>query len=267
MLANLLIQIFRANIKAQYYHRFTFIFEFISIVLSLTIYHFTSKAFEPAVALQVSKYQVSYFNYIVIGDLFLAIPLYFLEAPFRNLRIATIEGTWQTLTSLPIGKFKILSVISFMDLPRTLLRSLITFIAAVMIFNLKVKASWLLLALVLQVAAIPFCFGLGIFVASFYILTGKGQSLVGYLSSLSAFFAGSLFPMEVFPTIVKKYSLILSPFSLLLESTRRVLYTGDLKIGVIAAILIWGSLLWVATIFFNYALEKRKNSGEQYLLI
>jgi ABC-2 type transport system permease protein len=252
------------NIKSVLFYRFAYLFELISIFVSLIIYYFTSKAFSGSVDSSLAEYNVDYFSYIVLGEVFLAIPLYFLEGPFRNLKTAVIEGTWETMISLPKSPFKSLVYVSTFDFPRVALRCCVTLLMAILFFGLKISILDFLQVSLLQVMAIPFCFGFGLVACSIFLLSGRGQSFIGYLTTFTAFFSGGFFPISVFPNWLREASYYFSPFTFLLENSRQIIagtYGNQHLLGICIHLTFWSVTFFVGHFAVSRALLYRKRVG------
>ena len=257
------------NIKSVLFYRFAYLFEIISILISLVIYYFTSKAFNSSVASGLTSYGVDYFSYIVLGEVLLAIPLYFLEGPYRNLKTAVIEGTWETMISLPKSPFKSLVYISTFDLPRVVLRCFITLALAVVFFGLRISPMEFIQISFFQILAIPFCFGFGLIACSLFILSGRGQAVIAYLTTLTAFLSGGFFPISVFPEWLREASYLISPFTFLLENSRLII-AGRMELNqfiyACATIIVWSAVFFAGHLAVGKAMYFRKKNGGQIII-
>lgn len=269
LLIRLIFAIFKMNIKSVLFYRFAYLFELVSIFVSLVIYYYTSKAFSGSVEGPLNEYQVDYFTFIVLGEVFLAIPLYFLEGPFRNLKTAVIEGTWETMNSLPKSPFKSLIYISTFDFPRVSLRCFVTLILAILFFNLRISFLDFLQVTYIQVLAIPFCFGFGLIACSIFLLSGRGQSFIGYLTTFTAFFSGGFFPISVFPQWLRDASYMFSPFTYLLENSRRIV-AGTIGnshlLDITIHLTLWSMIFIVGHFSVSRALLYRRRKGGKVII-
>jgi len=269
LLIRLIFAIFKMNIKSVLFYRFAYLFEMVSIFVSLIIYYYTSKAFSGSVTQGLSDYKVDYFTFIVLGEVFLAIPLYFLEGPFRNLKTAVIEGTWETMISLPKSPFKSLVYISTFDFPRVALRGFVTLKMAIVFFGLRISIIDFIQVAYIQVIAIPFCFGFGLIACSIFLLSGRGQSFIGYLTTFTAFFSGGFFPISVFPTWLREASYYFSPFTFLLENSRKIV-AGTVGnphlLNITTHMLLWSVVFFVGHFAVTRALLYRKKAGGSIII-
>ena len=106
MLSFLIDNILRVIFKEFYRSKLSFLVEVFNVALSTMIYYFTSKAFGSAVQESLAIPGMSYFEFIMLGDLFLIFPAYFLEGSLSSFRKAMIDDTFRTLTLLPLSRIK-----------------------------------------------------------------------------------------------------------------------------------------------------------------
>jgi ABC-type polysaccharide/polyol phosphate export permease len=203
---------------------------------------------------------------MVIGEVFLSLPLYFLESPLTRLQQSVLEGTWQTFSFLPINSLKALVFICCVDLPRVLLRIFLILGSAYLFFDLNFQTADFLKVLFLQLLAIPCFLGIGLFACGIFILTNKGRSFIGYISTISAFLAGGFFPLSVLPDWMTKFSIAASPFTVLLESTRDILSGGNGLLKTILILLVWDLLLLIGSLFFTLTQNNLRKSGRVLLV-
>lgn len=259
LLLRLILSLFSSNIKGRYTNKLYYLTEFMAIFVSLLIYYFTSKAFSGHLSSPLQKYQTDYFSFIVYGEIFLSIPIFFLEGSFRQLETAYHEGIWETFDSLPITDVKKLMLIISYGLFPVILRTLITLILASTVFGLKLPFIPLLQCLYFQIISIPAFLAPGILACSIWIATGRGRGIIGYFTTILGLLSGSLFPLSVFPVWLEKLSYNISPFTFLLENSRMALLKS-FSISEIfqksLVMLLWAALLPLS--FWCFKIAKKK---------
>jgi hypothetical protein len=262
LLANLIGNFIRLNLKETFYYKFFYIFEMISVLISLILYYYTSEAFSAPVNTYLSKYNTNYFSYIVLGEIFLFLPLFYLESPLRQVKNSIHQGVFDTFRSLPISPMKFILFLSNMGVIRIFYRIILTLGIALFfpVFTFSFhEIGWLVL---LQLLIIPFCLGLGFLILSILLVTGRGNAALGYLSTMMAFFSGALFPVEVLPKWLAEGVLPYFPITIFLENSRMVGYLSGHELLQNSGILLLSvSILPVSIYLLLASLRYLRSKG------
>ncbi len=182
-------------------------------LVDLFFYYFTSKAFGKAFGSQ------NYFEYIIWGELVVALPINALLSAPRTVRASLLDGTWEILLSHPAPMNKLLFTLSVGEFLHALAR--VALILVTVHFMGAQFASALLTKAALTITVgMPLFWNLGLVASSAFIVTGRGLSLFQQLGSLATIAAGTYFPLTVLPEWLARLSLAISPLTLMLESTR-----------------------------------------------
>lgn len=231
------------------------------------IYWFTSKAFSSSVSTHLDQ---TYFSYIVIGDIFLTLPFYFIDTFVRKIKQSVYDGTFELMLSLPISFSKIIFILGMGGFIRDLLRSLVTL--TIVVFCFEFPSTWANIAkafLFQFVFIVPFI-SIGFIFSLSILYFGRGESLLGYLNTLAAFLAGSFFPLSVLPNWIQKASLQFSPLTFILEQTRHLISFGGFSLPtlpIISTILSWSIVSIIIALFiFKLAVSKMRKKGFQFLI-
>ena len=193
------------------------------IGLNLFIYDRISMSFGVDIQSRLPELKTGYFNYIVLGELTLLLPLCLSQCFAQATRDALSDGTFTELCLLPWRPSSIIFFLGLAPLMRQVVYFLVFLFIAVAFF--KFEFNWNILGL--QFITIPAFASIGLFSAAFLIRYGRGMGLVNLLVSVAPVLAGAYFPVEVLPLAVRKISLFLSPFTALLELTRGVNSSWD----------------------------------------
>ncbi len=267
MLARLILSMIKLDYKNSYYHLFTIVSEIIAILGTLLIYWFTSKAFSASVDAHLNQ---SYFSYILVGDLFLSLPLYFVSTFVRKIKLSVHDGSFQLMLSLPVSILKILFVLGTGGLIRDIIRTIITLSIAMILFDFPSSPLNILKAILFEIIfIIPFV-NLGILFSLIILYIGRGESFLGYLNTLGSFLAGSFFPIAVLPPILQNLSNSISPLTFELEQVRHILLTGTYSGSFsifFTTIILWsiGTTL-VTAAGHKVLLNKMRHSGFNFLI-
>lgn len=267
MLAKLILSLFKIDYKNHYYHPLTIASELFAIVGTLVIYWFTSKAFH--LSIQNHLHQ-DYFSYILIGDLFLSTPLYFMDTFVRKIKLSIHDRTFHTFLSLPLSIFKIIMTLGISGLVRDLMRTSITFALAYLIFSFQLPVSNFLMALLFQLLFLLPFIALGIILSLFILYIGRGDGMLAYINTIGSFLAGAFFPISVLPLWIQKVSLYFSPITFFLEQTRSILRQGVPSMQIshfVGVFLLWNLLTIVlAAVVYRIIVSKLYSKGFQLLI-
>jgi ABC-type uncharacterized transport system permease subunit len=252
------------SLKNQYSKNFSHFLELLSIFIGLSIYYYVSIAFGGSVESGIGQFGGSYFEYVVFGEIFMTLPLYFLDAPFRKLKSSIVEGTFLTYISLPISVNRLIFVLASWNLIQVLKRLLFTVLIAVVFFGFSFKVNAIFYLFILSVLSSFVFLGIGLCVASLLMIFGRGASALGYLNTFIAVTSGSYFPLSVLPEWIIATSKTFSPFTLFLESSRmihsgRVSFQDFLITSLV--LLFWGGLLFLGRYFFSRSLDHYRKNG------
>lgn len=269
MLVNLILRILKLSFKNQYDHKLSHLVEVISIFISLFIYYYVSMAFSGSVESGISKYKVDYFSYVVFGEIFISLPLFFLVGPFHKLKSLALDGSLETYLSLPITMNRFIAVLSFWNFAQALKRVLLTLIIAILFFKMKFEFLVLLKLLMLLIVSSPIFLGIGLSLCYFLFVFGRGGSLIGYVNTFVAISSGSFFPLAVMPNWFLELSMRFSPFTLFLESSREIYsksLSDELYFLVLLKLLLWGLVFFIGRYAIVKGIEFYRKSGKPVVI-
>ena len=265
-LVRLLEVLFKIDIRNRFSGYFSLIFDIIISLISLSIYWYTSRIFDGAVNSTLEKYGQNYFSFIVWGELFLILPMYFVDSFVQGMRSSFYDGVYESFSTMPI-KWKGKHWISgFLNFPRELLRILIQFLLAYLLFNLNFNFMGGMQASLVVILLLPAFLGLGYFFLSVFIYTGRGTAIIGLVNTLFAFLAGAYFPINFLPKTLVDITSYISPFTLVLENARLAL-VGHQEISlmfIFMAICLSSFYLFLGLLSYKFALRKIKMSGRSW---
>ncbi|OUR96689.1 hypothetical protein A9Q84_10120 [Halobacteriovorax marinus] len=269
MLASLIFRILKLSFKNQYDHKLSHLVEVISVFISLFIYFYVSKAFGAPVEGELLKYKVDYFSYVVFGEIFISLPLFFLVGPFFKLKSLALDGSLETYLSLPISLNRFILVLSFWNFAQSLKRVGLTFLIAVLFFGMQFEMLTLLKLLIIVIVSTPIFLGIGLSLCYFLFVYGRGGSLIGYVNTFVAISSGSFFPLAVMPSWFSEFCLNVSPFTLFLESARSLYahtLSHELFLIVIVKLLLWGMFLPIGRLCISLGINFYRKSGRPLII-
>lgn len=263
MLVKLIIKLFKINIKNNFYSPYIVLVEIFSILISLTIYWYTSKAFNLKLTDSISKYGHDYFHYLLLGEIFLSIPLTLLSGFIKKTKMLIIEGTFETFISMPVNLLKPLILLNLSDLLIEIFQIFLTLVLAYLLFGFEIPFINILQAISIIIFTLPIFVAIGIVATSVLLIFGRGDNFIGYISTLAAFGSGAFFPIDVFPEIFQKLVTTLSPYTIFLQLIRNISNHGFSNIGwnSLQVLILWNLLIIPSILIFNYSLKIYKKNG------
>lgn len=243
MLTSRIIYFIKSSLKDEYAYRYSLFIELFSTALSLVVYYFTTQAF--ADSFELTK-GIDYFSYVLFGEIVLEMPSYFIEGTFTRVKRGFVEGTANTLLTLSNGNYlKTVHFFILRGLPKIYLRILCLFVLGKLIFGFSINYMAMGQALILVLLYIPLYLGISYMGAGVIMMTGRGNALVGYISSILAIGAGIYFPLTVVPSEIATFFRLASPLTLILENSRefalgKTLF--DLSFVSILHLIAWNSI-------------------------
>lgn len=134
----------------------------IATVMSILVYWYTSLAFAPVISQMAGGQSMSYFAFIMLGELALMIPVLLMEAPTQVVKQAMSTGAMTTLLQLPCATSTPLITWSLAKVPTELLRIFLNFILIFGLFGPVINASTILNIFLLGIVSTPIFLGLGL---------------------------------------------------------------------------------------------------------
>ncbi len=259
-------------LKQHYRDRYPTLFgilgEFLNACLVLTVYWYTSRAFGNTLfAGATSDYQMNYFSFVLLGEIFISIPIALSVGASHILSSASFDETFEAFRLLP-GRTQTPFILSTLALvPIEVLRALLKLLIAIYIFNTHFQLSHLLLASLFQIAAMPAFLGLGLIASALMMRLGRGAGIISQASALAAVLAGAYFPLGMFPTGVQKFATLVSPFTVLLQGVRQIFAGHGLEFSVLLQIFGWSAVLMIVGYgSFGLALGYIRKRGQPLII-
>ena len=243
--------------RDRYPKKFFLITDILTSLIDTVFYYFTSEAFGKAFGSQ------NYFQYVIWGELVLALPMMVFLASTKALRSSLIEGTWEILLTSPQSMTKILWNLSLGDFLREAIRLIV-----VILFSISLGAHFAPIlsakAFFIVLFSVPLFWNLGLIGAALFIYTGRGLSATQHLRQLATIFAGVYFPLTVFPTWLAQLSSWISPWTWLVETSRQETFDNFNIAGIFGLSMIF---IFVGPWFLKMALGQLSKSGRRLALL
>lgn len=256
----MILHFFKAEFKYYFRSKFALVGYVIGILLNLTVYYFTAKAFVPKDNLNNLFLNRGYFEYIVFGELLLILAQVSLgqgqESFFRYKESGILE-------QLFFSKTKILRSAIYIYVSLCMIQFLFVFFTLIFswsFFSVEFDA----LFFIRLCTAILFC---GVLFSGLYFLNltisafiGRRNGSLGHFVNLMTIFSGAYFPLEVFSSEILRKALSLSPFALFVSWSRSFVYLGSFDWTKFSILLfVWWFLPFILSCFIFKWYLSRKN--------
>jgi ABC-type polysaccharide/polyol phosphate export permease len=218
-------------------------------------------AFNSSVNDSLSFYDMNYFEFIVVGEVLLSLPLFFLEGTFRKVKQSLVEGVWETMSYLNIDSVKAVFYLVLSAVPKELFKISIVISLSYLFFDFSVDPLKFFISFMIILLISPIFFSLGLLFSLILLRFGRGQSMIGYFLTVMSIGAGSFFPISVLPTALRQIFMYF-PYTSALESSR--LYMAQsrvLEITYAYKFMPWFVLFPISVLIFKkYTKFKDTNS-------
>lgn len=205
------------------------------ILLELSLYYFTSRTFGE----QISLKEGSYFNFVIVGELAVMLPLGIVSALLFSARDGIQNGLLEFYMTLPGKKFTPLFTISLGPILRQLIYVVVFIFTAFALFGFRLSLEQFGWILLVQALALPGFLALGLIFTAFFLRYGRGASSFDFFLKAGMILSGVYFPTTVFPEIVQKLGILFSPINALVELCRMNPVHDSIPQMALASLLLW----------------------------
>lgn len=190
-------------------YRFSFVFQVVSILLSIASYYFLARFLGSALVPGLDAYGGDYFAFVLIGVALHDYLATSLDAFSRSIRESQLAGTLEALLSTQTSLPTIILSSSVYPFLWTSFGVVLYLVLGVGLFGMRLTAgNWPAAALILILAVIVFS-GLGILSASFVMVFKRGSPIAWLFGGLSWLLGGVLYPVTVLPEWLRQVSALL----------------------------------------------------------
>lgn len=232
------------------------------LVLNLLVYYLTAKAFLPSPEMMSSNAYLThgYFDYIVVGEMCLLIPLVSMaegqESFFRLKDHGLLEQMYFSRTNL----ISCLLSLYFSHVLMKFFFIALSMVMSLLFFHLDFSASMIARFLLIQVLSSLFFMGLYFLNIAVSFLVGRRNSSFHHVINLLSFFSGAYFPLEIFHSELLRTILLSSPFALQVRLSRAFVYQGTIPAEVFPFLFFW-MILPMAGAYLIYRFFAPKRMG------
>lgn len=258
------------DLKNRYVYKWTLISDLLRMLLTLFVFYMMGKAFLPNQHKGYEFFDQSYFGYLIIGELALIFPALMFEGLVDRFRFFVQDGSFEFMATLERPKSLLVSSLAFIPLIREFLHFIVYVLLAVFFFGFSVTFSQMGYFLLVILSSVPAFLGLGLLAAAVLLRFGRGDGLIGYISSLGAIFGGAYFPLELMPNLMVLIFKFVSPYNNVLVASRICFLRFpdlNLLLEYLVHLLIQGGLLLLLGVFlFEYLFEQKRKEGAPFVV-
>jgi len=245
-------------------YRFSFIFDFFTILFSVLTFFFIAKIFGKGASQYLTNYGGDYFPFVLIGIAFFGYLHTAMTSFTQVIREEQYTGTLETILLSPTRISTMLISGSLWNFLFTSLRILLYLLFGALFFGFNISKANFVAAIATLILTITSFSGLGIISASFVIVLKRGDPVSWLFSGVSRFLGGVYFPITILPLWAQRLSLLL-PITHSLEAMRKALILGESITGIaqeLTVLFIFSAILLpLSVLCFKFAIRRAKKSG------
>ncbi|MCK5708442.1 MAG: ABC transporter permease [Candidatus Aureabacteria bacterium] len=251
-----------AKIEKRYHLHF--LFQFLKILTTLTIYYFLSKL----IIYKNTDYSIkSYFSFILIGISFFSILRVGLTAFTEELIRSINTGVLESLMMSPVPASLIILCSSIWKHIFNFFRIFMYFIIGIFLFNANIMMPDIFSLIVVIILSLIIFSSLGLISSSLVIFVKRSDPVNWILGQIFFIFGGVLFPVKILPAPLQVFSKMI-PLTYALDSFRSIFLSGhnivDFKKDVLILFIFACVLAPLSLFIFNRMIKKAKASGTLY---
>jgi len=244
-------------------YRFSFIFQFLSIFVSVTIWFYITK-FLKGSTISSKVYGGDYFSFVLIGIAFYRYVNGGINGFALNMMKEIERGTMESNWAMPTPPLIIVVYSALWDFLYITLQSFIFLLLGKFIFGMAIYISNYLLVSVIILVSIICYMSIGIILSSFILIFKRPEPLNTLINLSFLLFGGVYFPISIFPENLQKISQIF-PLTYSLNALRKIFIQGASLSSIysdLMPLIIFAILLSPLSIFlFNCAVKRNRLTG------
>jgi ABC-2 type transport system permease protein len=189
----------RRDLRIILSYRFPFVADIFSLAFQTVTFYFVGRLVDPSKLPAFNGDRPSYLGFVVVGIAVTAFLQLGLSRVVRGIQVEQAIGTLESVLATPTG-FTTLQIGSAVyDIIYVPLRTAIFLAIVATTAGVSYEASGLIPAALLLLAFIPLIWGVGILLAALVVTFRRGQSLIGFATSILSLASGAFFPLTLLP--------------------------------------------------------------------
>lgn len=255
---------FKRDLIQEASYRVSFFLQFFNVFFTVLIFYFISTLVGEAASPYLAQYGGDYFSYVLIGIAFLGYFSTGLSSFSNSLRYAQTTGTLEAMLTTPTSLSVIILSSSLWDYSVTTLRVVVYLLVGIVFLKVDFSGGNYLAAAVVIALTVLSASSLGIIAASFVMVLKRGDPINWGVSTLTAFFGGVYYPVQLLPPALVWISYLL-PITYSLDAMRKALSEnatwGELLPDLLALVAFAAVLIPLSLLAFRYSVHRAKVEG------
>ncbi len=208
-------------------YRFQFVFQFLSIFITVPTFYFLSRLIGNEYARQhLNLYGGDYFSFVLIGISFMGFIRVGLVGITQSIRNAMVEGSLEAMLATPTRPTVIIMASSLWHFIFESVRMCILLLVGFLCFGAQYARPNIPGTLIVLFLSILAFSSLGIISASIIIVLKRGDPMNWIMQALFTLVGGVLFPITILPLWLQQVSYVI-PITYSLRAMRQALIVGS----------------------------------------
>jgi ABC-2 type transport system permease protein len=259
-----LLQFIERDFQMEIAYKTKFVSDLVYVVFPVVLYYFLAKMIGDKASPQMARYHCDYFSFVMVGIATANILQAALQSYTENVRKFMVEGSLEAMFATATPHYMLIVYSSAWPFVYALLKTLLQFIAAYLLFGFTLPNLNIASTLISVVLSLALFNAIGVISASLLIVIKKGDPVNWLVIQLSHIFGGILFPIDLLPGWAQTIS-YLFPIRHALESIRYAMLAGDdpmqLLPHLVPLAVFTAGLLPVSIFFCTYLVNVARRSG------
>lgn len=245
-------------------YRFRLVLSLVSMFAAVFMLFFMGKMFQGGFSSYLTRYGNDYFAFALLGmcvSTFVSTGLYSLSSSVRE---AQMQGTLEILLVTPTSPTLILFGNSLWSFIQSLLLTFAYLVVTILIVGLTVTLTKILLVSLVLFLTFASFLSLGMISAAFTMTFKQGNPINMLFGASSYFFGGIVFPVDVLPETLQRFSFIL-PITHATRAVRELLLVpegrGEWQQTVVYLVIFSLVLCPLGLVSLRLALSRAKKEG------
>lgn len=259
-----LLQFIKRDLQMEIAYKTKFVSDLAYIVFPVVLYYFLAKMIGDKATPQMARYGCNYFSFVMVGIATANILQAALQSYTENVRKFMVEGSLESMFATPTPHYVLIVYSSAWPFVYALLKTLLQFIAAYLLFGFTLGNMNLASTLISVALSLVLFNAVGVISASLLIVIKKGDPVNWLVIQLSHIFGGILFPIDLLPGWAQVLS-YLFPVRHALESMRYAMLAGDDPVRLLPHLVPLAAfttvLLPISILFCTYLVNVARRSG------
>jgi len=206
-------------------YKASFIIQFITIFFGVSVFYYIGEVFGGSASSFLAVSNNNYFSYLLLGFAFLDYHVVSLSAFSTSIQESQMMGTLEIILLSPVRVSTMILCSSLWGYMFTSIRFLVYLLFGTLIFGLNIGNANVLGALVILILSIACFAGFGIILAGIVVVFKKSDSINAIVGAASTFLGGVLYPVEVLPDWISRFSNFI-PLTHALKGIRQAMLQG-----------------------------------------